>query len=111
MIKKVKIEKVFIGDEKEITASKGKNKGKKFKLCDVSIKIEGEEKWIKGGIFASEKHTAKENADYFKTQNSDKSILVDIEEESWEKDGKSGTNLKFKLPSKEAKLKFLEEQF
>ena len=82
-IKKVKIDKVFIGDEKEITSKKN---GKTCKMRDVSIKVSDDckdyaGKWIRTTMFADEKNSSENKANYFKSQNEGKEIIINVEEQ------------------------------
>jgi hypothetical protein len=112
-IKKIKIASVWVDvKDKEIIA---KATGKKYNVCNASIKVSDDckhyaGKSIKMGFFANEekKRSGKDQAEYFKGQNEGKEILLDVTEEEWEKDDKSGTSLKGKTLSK-AKKEAYEE--
>jgi len=118
MIKKIKVENVFINDEKEITSKKD---GKKYNLCDVSIKSADDcpnypGKWLKMTMFEykdekdpKKNKTASAKAENFKELTLGKEILVDVKEEEWKTEDKSGVNLIFKTLSK--KEKEVAEQF
>lgn len=116
---KVKIEKVFIGDEKDVTSSKT---GKTYNLCEVSIKVADDckdyaGKWIKTSMFAfedpkdsSKNRTALSKAEYFRTSNEGKDIIINVEEREYlDKEEEKKIALSFKLLSK--KEKELAEQF
>lgn len=120
-IKKIKVGSIFVNEEKEITA---KATGKKYKLCEVNVKVADDcpsgyaGKYMKTSIFAyvndkdaSKNKSAKNQAEYFKTQNEGKEMLVDVTEEKWigSKDGVEHTSLKFKTLSKAQKA--IAEQF
>ena len=107
-IKNIKIASVWIDEaDKEITA---KATGKKYNVCNASIKVADDcknyaGKSIKMGFFANEekKRSGKEQAEYFKSMNEGKEILLEVTEEAWEKDDKSGISLKGKTLSKAKK--------
>ena len=112
-VKKIKIASIFVSDtEKEITSKKD---GKVYKLCDVSIKVADDcpdyaGKWIRSSFFGDEKKSATSKAEYFKSQNDGKEIIVNVEEQTYtNKEGEEAVSLKFKLLSK--KEKELAEQF
>jgi hypothetical protein len=113
MIKKIKVGSIFVNEEKEITSKKD---GKVYKLCEVNIKVADDSpeyagKYTKGTFFAyndpkdtSKNKTATEKANYFKSENEGKDLLVDITEESYtNKDGADVIALKFKLLTKAQK--------
>jgi aspartate aminotransferase-like enzyme len=112
MIKKVKVASIFVNDEKTITSKKD---GKEYKLCDVNVKIADDSneyagKYVRIGMFAyndpkdpKKNKTATEKANYWKTQNNEKEILLDITEEKYtDKDGFEQTALRGKTLSKKA---------
>lgn len=111
-IKKIKIASVFVNEEKEITSKKD---NKKYKVCEVNVKVADDckdyaGKYIKHSFFEQKKdpakswskdRSAKEQAEYFKKENDGKEIIVEVEEtESKGKDGKVYTNLTFKMLNK-----------
>lgn len=111
-IKKIKIASVFVNEEKEITSKKD---SKKYKVCEVNVKVADDckdyaGKYIKHSFFEQKKDPAKswskdrsatEQAEYFKKENDGKEIIVEVEEtESKGKDGKVYTNLTFKILNK-----------
>ena len=114
MIKKIKIANIVVKEEKEITSTKPKTLGKKYKLCEVLVKVaddcpEYAGKWIKTSIFEyldpkdpKKNRTALDGANYFKSQNNEKEVLLDVEETKSisAKDGKEYTNYSFKKLSK-----------
>lgn len=106
MIKKIKIEKVMVKDEKEITSKKD---GKKYKLCEVIIlgaddSVEYAGKWLRTSFFdyvdakdAKRNKSGKSKAEYFKTNNESKEVWLDIEERHYtNKDGIDTVALEFK---------------
>lgn len=111
MIKKIKIASIYVNEEKEITSKKD---GKKYKLCEVNVKVaddypEYAGKYLRGSIFESinltdpsKSKTARQKADYFKSQNEGNEVLLDVtESESIGKtDGKVYQNLNFKVLTK-----------
>lgn len=104
MIKNVKIASVWVNEEKEITAKKD---GKKYKLCEINCKVSEDDKnypskYVKMTFFedVEKKRSATEQANYFKSQNEGQTVLLDIEEQAWEKDDKSGVSLVGKKLSK-----------
>lgn len=112
MIKKIKVGSIFINPEKEITSKKD---GKKYNVCDVNIKIADDSKeyagkYVRIGVFGytdpkdpKKNKTATEKATYWKTQNNEKEILLDITEEKYtDKDGFEQTALRGKTLSKKA---------
>lgn len=112
-VKKIKIAGVFIDEnEKEVTSKKN---GKTYKIRDVSIKVADDckdyaGKWIRSSMFADEKNSSQSKAEYFKSQNEGKEIILNIEEQTYtNKEGEEAIALKFKLLSK--KEKELAEQF
>lgn len=125
MIKKLKIEKVYITDEKEIVAKNGKSAGKTFVICPVSIKIADDcpdyaGKWIRSTYFSYEdkndpkkNKTAKERAELFRDNNEGKAILLDVTEREYvDKDGNNAIALEFKTltkAQKEVAAQFIKE--
>lgn len=112
-IKKVKIDKVFIDEiEKEITSKKN---GKTYMMRNVSIRVSDDCKdyagrWIRTTMFGDEKNSSQNKAEYFKSQNEGKEIIINVEEQPYtSKDGEEKIALQFKLLSK--KEKELAEQF
>lgn len=110
MIKKIKIEKVMIKDEKEITSKKD---GKKYKLCEVIIlsaddSAEYAGKWLKTSFFdyvdakdAKKNKSGKSKAEYFQTQNEAKEVWLDVEERHYtNKEGVDAIAFEFKPLSK-----------
>lgn len=88
MIKKVKISKVSIKEEKEITAN-----GKKYNVCNVGILVADDcssgyaGKWISSSVFGytdpkdpKKNRTATSKAEYFKSQVEGKEEWLDIKE-------------------------------
>ena len=108
-IKKIKIATIFVNEEKEITSKKD---SKKYILSEVNVKTAEDSKeyagkYIKLTFFAyndpkdsSKNKTATEKAEYFKTQNLDKEILLDITEQEYEKEGEKKISLVGKLLTK-----------
>ena len=118
-IKKIKVASIWIGEaDKEVTA---KSTGKKYNVCDVSVKITEDCKnyagrSIKMGFFADKEkgRTGKENAEYFKKNSDGQEIYLDITEgkKYTNKDGIEVIPLNGKKPSKaklEAYLELLAE--
>ena len=110
MIKKIKVETIIVKEEKEITSKKD---GKKYKVCEVIVKVADSNpdyagKWIRTSIFGyvdakdpAKNRSATDKANYFKTNNDGKDVLLDVtERKSLGKDGKEYTNLDFKQLSK-----------
>ena len=110
MIKKIIIKGAWVGDEKELIAKQGKNKGKKFMVCKIGLFAPDEDaefggKFIGGSTFADEKgkRTAKKVAEDLKAEieaSGGKEFFLDIEKSISEKDGKEYIN--FKFPNKAA---------
>lgn len=109
-IKKIKVGSIFVNEPKEITSKKD---GKKYDVCDVNVKIADDSKeyagkYVRIGVFGytdlkdpKKNKTSKEKADYFKSQNDGKEILLDINERLWtDKDGFEQTALDGKTLSK-----------
>lgn len=112
-------------DEKEIVAKKGKNVGKTFVVCPVSIKVADDcpdyaGKWIKTTYFSYEdlkdskkNKTAKERAETFRDNNEGKAILLDVTEREYvDKDGNNAIALEFKTltkAQKEVAAQFIKE--
>ena len=118
-IKKIKVGSIFVNEEKTIIAKKDK---KEYRLCDVNIKIADDSKeyagkYVKIGIFeyvdakdSKKNRTAKDKADFFKKENDQKEILLNITEEEYtNKDGEKAVSLRGKILSK--KEKEVAEQF
>ena len=112
MIKKIKVGSIFVNESKEITSKKD---GKKYDVCDVNVKIADDCKdyagrYVRLGVFGytdpkdpKKNKTSKEKADYFKSQNDGKDILLEITEEKYtDKDGFEQTALRGKTLSKKA---------
>jgi aspartate aminotransferase-like enzyme len=112
MIKKIKVASIFVNEEKTIVSKKDK---KEYKLCDVNVKIADDSKeyagkYVRIGMFAyndpkdpKKNKTATDKANYWKTQNNEKDILLDITEEKYtDKDGFEQTALRGKTLSKKA---------
>jgi hypothetical protein len=112
MIKKIKVGSIFVNESKEITSKKD---GKKYDVCDVNVKVADDSKeyagrYIRIGVFGyndpkdpKKNKTSKEKADYWKSQNDGKDILLDITEETYtDKDGMPATALRGKTLSKKA---------
>jgi len=110
MIKKIKIASIFVNEEKTIISKKDK---KEYKLCDVNVKIADDSKeyagkYVRIGMFAyndptdpKKNKTATDKANYWKTQNDGKDILLEITEEKYtDKDGFEQTALRGKTLSK-----------
>lgn len=103
MIKEVKIKSIWVNDEREVT----KKDGTRTKVCDVNITVAEDDKnyankYIKLSFWDDVKYkrVAKEQADYFKSQNEGQTVLLDITEEEWESGDKKGVNLVGKRLSK-----------
>lgn len=110
MIKKVKIDKVYINDEKEITSKKD---GKVYSICPVAVYIadDNEEyagRWANGAFFAykdeknpANSRTATQGAEQFRSYNEGRTTLLRITEREYtSKDGEQKTALDFKVLSK-----------
>jgi len=110
MIKKIKVGSIFVNDSKEITSKKD---GKKYDVCDVNVKVADDSKeyagrYIRIGVFGytdpkdpKKNKTSKEKADYWKTQNDGKEVILEVNERSYtDKDGMPGTALDGKTLSK-----------
>lgn len=113
MIKKVKIKSIFVNEEKEITAKKD---NKKYKLCEINVKIADDSKeyagkYMKTSVFeyidkkdSKKNRTATEKANYWKEQNDGKEVIVNITEREYlNKDGEKAIALEFKPLSKKEK--------
>jgi len=111
-IKKIKVGSIFVNESKEITSKKD---GKKYDVCDVNVKIaddcpEYAGRYVRLGVFGytdpkdpKKNKTATDKANYWKTQNNEKEILLDITEEKYtDKDGFEQTALRGKTLSKKA---------
>jgi len=109
-IKKIKVGSIFVNDSKEITSKKD---GKKYDVCDVNVKVADDSKeyagrYIRIGVFGytdpkdpKKNKTSKEKADYWKTQNDGKEVILEVNERSYtDKDGMPGTALDGKTLSK-----------
>lgn len=109
-IKKIKVASIFVNEEKTIISKKDK---KEYKLCDVNVKIADDSKeyagkYVRIGMFAfndpkdpKKNKTATEKANYWKTQNDGKEILLDITEETYtDKEGMPAIALRGKTLSK-----------
>lgn len=116
-IKKIKVASIFVNDEKSITSKKD---GKVYNLCEANVKVADDcksyaGKYIKMSFFedVEKKRSAKSLADYFKEQNNEKEIYLDVTEEKYiNKDKEEAVSLRGKKPSKaklEAYLELLEE--
>lgn len=112
MIKKIKLDEggIWIDPEKEITAKKD---GKKYTLTEVNLHIADDSKeyagkYVRVAFFdyvdakdAKKNKSGKDKAEYFKTQNDGKEILLDITEDKYtNKEGKEGVSLKGKILTK-----------
>ena len=110
MIKKVKFADMFVNPEKEITSKKD---GKTYHVCNVNCKVSDDTpeyagRYMQTGIFgyvdkvdATKNKSATDKAEYFKTNNSNKDVWVDVTERSYvDKEGMPGTALDFKSLSK-----------
>lgn len=112
MIKKVKIAEqgVWIDPEKVITSKKD---NKTYTITEVNLHIADDSKeyagkYIRLSFFnwvdpkdPKKNKSGKEKAEYFKTQNDGKDILLDITEEKYtNKEGKEGVSLRGKILSK-----------
>ena len=115
--KRIKVERVYIKDteDREIVSTKEKTKGNKYYVTNASIKVADDcpsgyaGKWLKVGFFAyKDKTDSKKDksgfskAEYFKSQNEGKEIIVEIESEVpyVTKDGVEGIDTKVQLLSK-----------
>ena len=111
-LKKVKIASIFVNEEKKITSKKD---GKVYDLCEANCKIADDSaeyagKYVKLTFFAhvdkdeSKNRTATSQAEYFKTQNNEKEVLLDITEEKYvNKEGVDAISLRGKLLTKAQK--------
>jgi len=90
-LKKVKIASVFVNEEKKITSKKD---GKVYDLCEANCKLADDSaeyagKYVKITFFAyvnkdaSKNRTATSQAEYFKSENVGKEVLLDITEEKY----------------------------
>lgn len=111
-IKKIKVASIFVNEEKEITSKKD---GKKYKVCDVNVKIANDSKeyagkYVRIGMFGytdpkdpKKNKTATEKANYWKEKNNDQEILLEVTEEKYtDKDGFDQIALRGKILSKKA---------
>lgn len=111
-IKKIKVGSIFVNEAKEITSKKD---GKKYDVTDVNIKVADDSKeyagrYIRIGVFGytdpkdpKKNKTSQEKANYWKTQNDGKEILLEITERNYtDKDGLPGVALDGKTLSKKA---------
>jgi len=109
-IKKIKVGSIFINPAKEITSKKD---GKKYDVCDVNVKVADDSKeyagrYVRIGVFGyndpkdpSKNKTSTQKAEYWKSQNDGKEILLEIAERAYtDKDGMPGTALDGKTLSK-----------
>ena len=107
MIKKIKIDSIFVNPEVEIVSKKEKTLGKKYKLCKVSVKTTADskeypERYLNTSIFEyvdakdkSKNRSATDQAEHFKSQNDGQEILVDVtESEVLDKEGRPYLNFK-----------------
>ena len=111
-IKKIKVASVWVNEEKEITSKKD---GKVYKVVKVSVKVADDckdyaGKYINISIFGDEKRTATSKAEYFKTESTEKEILINVDEREYtNKEGLQAISLEGKQLSK--KEKEVAEQF
>ena len=109
-IKKIKVGSIFVNEEKSITSKKD---GKVYNLCEANIKVADDSQeyagqYVKVTFFEyidkkdSKKNTSATNkANYFKTQNDGKELILKIEEQPYvNKDGEDKIALKGSLLSK-----------
>lgn len=111
-VTKIKVASVWI-DENEKVVTKG---DKTFHIRNYAIKVADDckdyaGKWMRGSFFGDEKRSSQSKADYFKSQNEGKEIILNVEEQPYtdKNTGEDKVGLKFKLLSK--KEKELAEQF
>lgn len=113
MIKKVKIEKVWIGEDKQITSKKN---GRVYNTVPVSVKVSDDSqnyagKWIRTTAFeyidpkdAKKNKSAMQKAEYLKTLLEGKEDFLNITEREYtNKDGLEAISLEFKTLTKAQK--------
>lgn len=116
-IKKIKVASIFVNEEKSITSKKD---GKVYNLCEANVKVADDcknyaGKYIKISFFEDKekKRSATSLAEYYKTQNNEKEVYIDVTEQKYtNKDGEEAVSLIGKKPSKaklEAYLELLAE--
>lgn len=113
MIKKIKIEKVWVGDEKQIESKKNSSV---YNVCPVSILVADDcpdyaGKWIRTTVFeyidpkdANKNKSAVQKAEYLRTILEGKEDFLNITEREYtNKDGESAISLEFKTLTKAQK--------
>lgn len=101
MIKKIKVTGIWIGDEKELLAKKGKNAGKKFKTCPVGLFTADDDKdyagrFLGGSLNKEKAEQLKKEIEALKDSGGKEMELSIVESEVINsKDGKPFINWKF----------------
>jgi len=118
MIKKIKVTGIWIGEEKELLAKKGKNAGKKFKTCPVGLFTADDDKDYAGRFLGGSLN--KEKAEQLKKEiesakdSGGKEMELSIVESDVinSKDGKPFINWKFVTEEmrKDAEIEMLKAQ-
>jgi len=100
MIKKITITGIWIGEEKELTAKKGKNAGNKFKVCTVGLFTPDTDKeyggkFLSGSMAKSKAETLKEEINLSKDLGGKEMELNITLSETLNKDGEPFINWRF----------------